>query len=167
MGLPAVEDWRRESRAAWNVVWRHTQRAVLARNPPANADRHKIHRFNPCCEQIPWERAQKPILVFLPRGSHEQRSLAGYVRPISSHSQTQLKRLSRHAWKRTKNVQLCCENAILSKGEQQKGSEMFEERVLAATHLTGNKDLVFVRFNKSLNRFSFIYVFILYWSRVS
>ena len=64
-------------------------------------------------------------------------------------------------------MQLCCENAILSKGEQQKGSEMFEERVLAATHLTGNKDLVFVRFNKSLNRFSFIYVFILYWSRVS
>ena len=28
--------------------------------------------------QIPWRRAWKPTLVFLPEGSHGQRSLAGY-----------------------------------------------------------------------------------------
>ena len=53
-------------------------------------------------------------------------------------SQTQMKQLSRHACKRTKNMQLCCENVTLLNGEQQNGSKMFEERVLAATQLTGN-----------------------------
>ena len=60
------------------MVRRHTQVALAVKNLLANADRHEIHRFNPCFEKIPWKRAQKPILVFLPGESHEQRSLAGY-----------------------------------------------------------------------------------------
>ena len=35
-------------------------------------------RFDLCVEKMPWRRAMKPTLVFLPGESHGQRSLAGY-----------------------------------------------------------------------------------------
>ena len=35
-------------------------------------------KFDPCIRKVPWMRAWKPTLVFLPREFHGQRSLAGY-----------------------------------------------------------------------------------------
>ena len=43
-------------------------------------------RFNPWMGKIPWRRKQQPVLVFLPRGSHGQRSLVGYVWSMGSPS---------------------------------------------------------------------------------
>jgi len=40
--------------------------------------RHKRHGFDLWVEKIPWRRAWKPTLVFLPGESHGQSSLAGY-----------------------------------------------------------------------------------------
>ena len=36
------------------------------------------HRFDPWVRKMPWSRAWQPTLVFLPGGSHGQRSLVGY-----------------------------------------------------------------------------------------
>ena len=36
------------------------------------------HRFNPWVRKIPWSRKWQPILTFLPRKFHRQRSLVGY-----------------------------------------------------------------------------------------
>ena len=40
--------------------------------------RCKRRGFDPWVRKIPWRRKQQPTLVFLPRESHGQRSLAGY-----------------------------------------------------------------------------------------
>ena len=40
--------------------------------------RHKRHKFDPLVQKIPWNGKGQPILVFLPRKSHRQKSLAGY-----------------------------------------------------------------------------------------
>ena len=40
--------------------------------------RHRRSRFNPWVGKSPWRIAQQPTLVFLPRESLGQRSLAGY-----------------------------------------------------------------------------------------
>ena len=40
--------------------------------------RLRRHGFNPWVGKIPWRRKWQPTPVFLPRESHEQRSLAGY-----------------------------------------------------------------------------------------
>ena len=40
--------------------------------------RQKRHGFDPWVRKIPWRRAWQPTPVFLPGGSHGQRSLAGY-----------------------------------------------------------------------------------------
>ena len=40
--------------------------------------RHKGYGFDPWVGKIPWRRKWQPTPVFLPRESHEQRSLAGY-----------------------------------------------------------------------------------------
>ena len=48
--------------------------------------RHKRLRFDPWVRKIPWMRAWQPTSVFLPGGSHRQRSLAGY----SKHSHEEL-----------------------------------------------------------------------------
>ena len=50
----------------------------MVENPPANAVRHKKCGFDPWVWKIPWRRAWKPTAVFLPGGSHGQRSLVGY-----------------------------------------------------------------------------------------
>ena len=52
--------------------------AASGKDPPANAGRHKRYRFDPWVGNIPWRRAQQPVLVFLPRESHGQTSLVGY-----------------------------------------------------------------------------------------
>ena len=50
--------------------------ALVVKNPPASA-RDKRPRFDPRVGKIPWRRAQQPAPVFLPGGSHGQRSLVG------------------------------------------------------------------------------------------
>ena len=55
-----------------------SQVALVVKNLPANAGRHKRREFDPWIGNIPWRRAQQPTPVFLPGESHGQRSLAGY-----------------------------------------------------------------------------------------
>ena len=49
------------------------------KEPMCQCGRHKRHGFDPWVRKIPWRRAWKPTLVFLPGESHGQRSLAGYT----------------------------------------------------------------------------------------
>ena len=56
----------------------HSQVALVVKNPPASAGRHKRRGFNPWVGKIPWRRAQQPTPVLLPGESHGQRSLMGY-----------------------------------------------------------------------------------------
>ena len=58
------------------VVFRSSQLVLVIKNPPANADRPKRHRFDPCFRKIPWRRAWQPTPRFLPGESHGG-SLAG------------------------------------------------------------------------------------------
>ena len=51
---------------------------LVVKNPPANADGHKRHWFDPWVRKIPWRRTWQPIPVFLPGESQGQRSLVGY-----------------------------------------------------------------------------------------
>ena len=60
---------------------------------PCQCKRCRRWGFNPWVEKIPWKRAWQPILVFLPRESHGQRSLAAAVHK-SKKNQTLLKQLS-------------------------------------------------------------------------
>ena len=46
--------------------------------------------FNPWARKIPWNRQRQPTSVFLPRKSHGQRKLEGYI-PRGCKSQTQLR----------------------------------------------------------------------------
>ena len=57
---------------------RASQVALVIKNVLANAGEVKRHRFNPWVRKVPWRRAWQPTAVFLPRESHEQRSLGGY-----------------------------------------------------------------------------------------
>ena len=52
--------------------------ALVVKNPLANTNRPKRHRFDPWVGKIPWRRAQEPIPVFLPGESHGERNLMGY-----------------------------------------------------------------------------------------
>ena len=54
------------------------QVALMVRNPPATAGRHKRFRFDPWVGKIPWRWESQPSPVFLPGESHRQRSLVGY-----------------------------------------------------------------------------------------
>ena len=67
----------------------------MVKNPPANAGRCKVCRFDPWAGKIPWRRAWQSTLVFLPGESHGQRSLAGSAHRVAK-SWTQLKQLSTH-----------------------------------------------------------------------
>ena len=51
---------------------------VSGKEPACQCGRHKRWRFDPWVGKIPWRRAWQPTPVFLPGGSHGQRSLAGY-----------------------------------------------------------------------------------------
>ena len=57
---------------------RASQVVLVVKNPPANAGRHKRHKFDPWVGKIPWRRAWQTTPVFLPGESHGQRSLMGY-----------------------------------------------------------------------------------------
>ena len=48
--------------------------AQMVKNPPAMQETE----FNPWVGKIPWRRKWQPTPVFLPGGSHGQRSLADY-----------------------------------------------------------------------------------------
>ena len=50
----------------------------MAKNPSANACRHKRCEFDLWVRKIPWRRKWQPTPVFLLGESHGQRSLAGY-----------------------------------------------------------------------------------------
>ena len=50
-----------------------------SKEPACQCRRHKRHGFNPWARNSPWRRAWQPTPVFLPEGSHGQRSLAGYM----------------------------------------------------------------------------------------
>ena len=60
------------------LIIRSSQMELMVKGPPASADRHKRHGFNPWVGKIPWRRARKPITVFLSGESHGSRSLEGY-----------------------------------------------------------------------------------------
>ena len=49
-----------------------SQVALLVKNPPATADRHKRLRFDPWVGKIPWRRTWQITLVLLPRESMER-----------------------------------------------------------------------------------------------
>ena len=55
-----------------------SQVAPVVKNLPASAG-HMRQEFDPWVRKIPWRRAWQPTPVFLPRESHEQRSLVGYI----------------------------------------------------------------------------------------
>ena len=48
------------------------------KEPACHCRRHKKHGFDPWVGKIPWRKAWQPTPVFLPRESHEQKSLVGY-----------------------------------------------------------------------------------------
>ena len=48
------------------------------KEPACRFQRRKRRRFDPWVRKIPWRRTWQPTPVFLPRESHEQRSLMGY-----------------------------------------------------------------------------------------
>ena len=48
------------------------------KDPACQCRRHKRRRFNLWVGKIPWRRKWQPTPVFLPRESHEQRSLVSY-----------------------------------------------------------------------------------------
>ena len=60
------------------VFWA-SQVALVVKNPPASARRHKRHRFHLWVGKIPCRKAWQPTPAFLPREFHGQRSLAGYI----------------------------------------------------------------------------------------
>ena len=51
---------------------------LSGKEPACQCRRHRRLKFDPQVGKIPWRRAWQPTLVFLPRESHGQRSLAGY-----------------------------------------------------------------------------------------
>ena len=51
---------------------------AYGKEPNCQCRRHKRHGFDPWVRKIPWRRAWKPTLVFLPGESQGHRSLAGY-----------------------------------------------------------------------------------------
>ena len=70
-----------------------SQVALAVKNMPANAgdirDAGSI-RFHPWVRKIPWRRAWQATPVFLPRESHEQRSLVGYRQRVAESDMTEV-----------------------------------------------------------------------------
>ena len=77
------------------ILKQASQVALAVKNPPANAG-DKRRRFDPWVGKIPWRKAWQPSPVFLPGGSHGQRSLVTIVHGIAQ-SRTQRKSLSIHS----------------------------------------------------------------------
>jgi len=51
----------------------------MVKEPACQCRRHSRHGFNPWVGKIPSRREWQPTPVFMPRESHGQRSLAGYI----------------------------------------------------------------------------------------
>ena len=51
---------------------------LSGKEPACQCRRRKRYGFDPWVERNPWRNAQQPTPVFLPGGSHGERSLAGY-----------------------------------------------------------------------------------------
>ena len=49
----------------------------VGKEPACQCRRHRRHKFDPWVGKMPWKRKWQPSLVFLPRESHRQKSLAG------------------------------------------------------------------------------------------
>ena len=62
---------------------------LVVKNLPANARRHKRHRFNPWVGKIAWRRAWHPTPIFLPGESHGQRSLWATVHGATESDMTE------------------------------------------------------------------------------
>ena len=58
-------------------IYRTSQVVLVVKDPACQCRRHTRRGFDPCVGKIPWRRARQHTPVFLPGGSHEQRSLAG------------------------------------------------------------------------------------------
>ena len=68
-------------------------KALVVKNPLANAARCKTCGFDPWVRKLPWRRAWPPTSVFLSGESHGQRSLAGFS-PQSHKDLDTIERLS-------------------------------------------------------------------------
>ena len=62
-----------------------SQEALVVQNLPANAGDVRDTDLI-LGREIPWRRTWQPTPVFLPVESHGQRTLAGYIQSIASHS---------------------------------------------------------------------------------
>ena len=56
----------------------HFPGGARGKEPTYQCRRHKRHGFDPWIGKIPWRRKLQSALVFLPRESQRQRSLADY-----------------------------------------------------------------------------------------
>ena len=65
------------------------------KEPACQCRRHKRHRFDPSVGKIPWRRAWRPTLVFLPGESHGRGTWKATAHHAAQ-SQTCLKRLRMH-----------------------------------------------------------------------
>ena len=61
-----------------SALLRGLSKGTSGKEPACQCRRHKRHGFDPQVRKILWRREWQPTAVFLPGGSHGQRSLAGY-----------------------------------------------------------------------------------------
>ena len=85
-------------------IWVTSQVALVIKNSPANAGRHKRGKFDPEVRKIPWRRIQErktlwqPIPVFLPGESHDRGTWQATVHGVAK-NQIQLSELAcRHTY---------------------------------------------------------------------
>ena len=62
----------------YSVITILLPRGTSSKEPPCQSRRWKRCGFDPWVQNTPWRRLWQPTLAFLPRESHEQRSLVGY-----------------------------------------------------------------------------------------
>ena len=60
------------------AVTHRVSQVPCGKEPACQCKRHKTCGFDRWVGKILWRRACQPTPVFMPRESHEQRSLAGY-----------------------------------------------------------------------------------------
>ena len=59
------------------------QVALVVKNPPPNAGRHKRHRFDSWVRKIPWRRAQQATPVFLPENPMDRGAWQALVHRVA------------------------------------------------------------------------------------
>ena len=78
-------NWKADVVEAWIGMMCEDQRlpsGTSGKEHTCQCRRRKRCEFDPWVGKIPWRRAWQPTSVFLPEGSHGQRSLAVYI-PVS------------------------------------------------------------------------------------